>query len=174
MLAPIITVRSGTAPYPLLSSLEFIQTGEYTDALPVRVGEDSDPTTFRIYNNFDCAPSVTDAMEVRVNVYDNTTYGEASLPTTQEWMHCYETMYGESTGAGSLYTAYTGEDTAVGGNDSYRPEYGSSGASGSTIRAGSTSDGQGFIEIEARCRPSAQASTMIYSFMVEISYEYIA
>lgn len=175
--APDITFRSAASPYGTLSSLDYVQSIIGGGNLPVLQGENSNPIAFRVYNNFAKAAGIASAVNVRITVFDavdpSGSHTAAKSVTNQEWIRFYETGYGESTAAPALLTYYLGEDTAVGGQaDGYTPEYGSAGSTVAQIRAGTDTNGVGFIEFGSYAQLPEVVGMFTYAFAVSVQYEW--
>ncbi len=171
---PIITFRSSVAPYAALTSLAFQDTF-YGTVFPILNGNSSDVLTFRIYNNFGLSAGISNALNVTVSVYDQAAATSASTaPASQMWTHIFEDMYGESTAGVSYgYTSYAGTDTPIGGTNSYAIEQSSDGSNTRSIRAGTNTNGLGFIEFNSYLTPPNGVTAQSYSFAVVCSYQWI-
>src|SRR5579859_1425090 len=152
MNSPIISFRNATTPYALLSApYTYSETVAKMAALPVLTGDNSDSMMFRIYNNFNTPPSTTiaTAFNVVLTTYDSVAVLTASTqPVSNMWIHFQENGFGEQSSIPGLYYVSQDTDTAVGGgNSTYSPSYGSDSSSVSRIRAGTDTNGVGFIEV---------------------------
>lgn len=175
--APVVEFRSRSAPYGALSSLAYVQSAAGGNNLPVLGTEVSELVYFRVYNNFLQALSTATMDNVYVTVFDDAdsnSHTATKSPVSQSWVRIYETGYGENSVAPGLYTAYTGEDTAIGrsGIDRYVPEYGSAGTTTSQIRAGTDGNGVGFIEFATYAEVPDVLGYATYSFAVSLVYDW--
>ena len=175
--APVITIRSNLTPYGVLSSLVYAQSTLGGDDLPVLQGEVSNKDFFRVYNNWARAAGIASAINVGVVVFDGIgVYTASTTPVAQSWVRVYETAFGEnSTTPGQEYS-YTGNDTAIGGTpagaNQYDPEVGSNGSASPIIRAGTDTNGVGFIEFATYAQLPEVVAMASYSFAVTIQYEW--
>jgi hypothetical protein len=176
--APIIEVRSKDSPYAVITSLSYAQSALGGNNLPVLGGENSNLVYFRIYNNYVGSAGIAELDNVYITVFDDAdpnSHTAAKSPVSQSWVRVYETGFGENSTAPGIYTAWIGEDTAVGrsGVDQYIPEYGSDGSTNPRIRAGSDNNGCGFIEFASYLEVPDGAGFMTYSFAVSFVYDWI-
>lgn len=175
---PLITIRQYTTPFPVLSSLTYVQTTPGGSSLPVLQGTDSDPLYLRFYNNYGLAASIATAINCFVTTYDGVGTGShtASIPVvSQTWIHILENGYGEGSTTPGAYTVYAGSDTAVGGLRQYVFDKGSDGSAGiSQIRAYSTQGGCGFVELKSYARVPANAANVTSTFAVSLGYEWVS
>lgn len=177
-VAPIPTFRSASSPYPILTSLAYVQSTLGGNFLPVLGGEVSNLVSFRIYNNFGLTPSVTTMDNLFVTVYDGPTaasHTQVKSVVNQSWIRIYETGYGESKVAPGVYTQFYGQDTAIGkaGTDKYTPEVGSAGTTTPSVRAGTDGNGLGFIEFATYAELPEVVGFASYSFSVSVVYDWI-
>jgi hypothetical protein len=72
-------------------------------------------------------------------------------------------------------TAYTDIDTAIGqaGTDSYSPLYGSDGSTTPYIRAGTNTNGVGFIEFATYVQVPSGSAFATYSLAIGVNYDWI-
>lgn len=179
--APTITFRSGSAPYNVISSLQYIQSALQGVALPVLGGENSNLVLFRIYNNWNMGGSVSSMDNVSLTVFDGadpSSHTATKSPVSQSWVRVYESGFGESKGTPAIYTRYIGTDTAIGrsGVDSYAPELGSDGTSNPRIRAGTDGNGVGFIEFYTYTElpeEELQVGFANYTMALSIVYDWV-
>ena len=178
MNPPILSFRSNDSPYSTLTTLTFSQTKDSGGpVLPVLQGEKSDYQYFRIYNNWGLSSSIATAQNVRVTTFDgigSVSRTALTAPVSQCWIRVFENGYGENSTTPGLLTSYDGTDTAVGGLlNLYTIEKGSDGSISGNIRAGSDTNGVGFIKIKtyAELPTSVTASTFLFAIAVE--YEYV-
>ncbi len=164
--APNVEFRSRTAPYAVISPPQFIQSALGGSNLPVLGGENSDIIYFRIYNNFGLAAGVASMTNVRVTVFGD--------PLAQAWLRIYETAFGEGPVTPGLATAFNGDDTAIGnsGTSKYTPEIGSSGSSTAQIRAGTDTNGCGFIEFAVYLEVPDGATFDTYPLTISVEYDW--
>jgi hypothetical protein len=176
MAIPDITIRQKDSPYVIVNAVNYFQSKIGSDALPVLQGEQSEPIFFRVYNNFALNSGIEDAINVQVTVYDGVGAGShsaMSAPASQSWLHVLESGFGESTTvANDPLTNYTGNDTAVGGANTYIPEKGSAGTFGTPTITGLGSKA-GFIQLKTYLTPPGNALGDIYNFAICVLYEYI-
>ena len=167
MNAPILSFRSSVSPYPILSSITYVQTKDGGSSLPVLQNEKSDPVYFRIYNNWNSIPSVATAENCEITTYDGigvASHTAISSPVFQMWLHTQLYGYGENSSQPGLYSRYDGEDTPIGNTSTYKPEKGSDGGGTPiSIRAGSDTNGVGFIEIKSYVSVPFKKSTELYT-----------
>lgn len=172
--APDLTFRNNTAPYAAVSSLSYIQTKESDTTLPVKEGENSDPLTFRIYNNYALNSSIANALNVKITTYDGAGSGShtaSKLPISQMWIHIFEVGFGESGSTPAVFTAFNGTDTAVGGSVyTYQPERGTDGTQSPNIRSGGNGNGAGFLEIKSYASVPQAATSATYNFVVGVDF----
>lgn len=177
MNSPIVSFRSQSAPYAVISTIAYTQSALGGNFLPVKEGENSSLVYFRVYNNFSSSSSIATMNNVRLTVYDGVGVGSHTAtqsPVSQSWVHIYETGFGESNAQPGVYTQYIGEDTAIGrsGGDSYSPEYGSDGTTNSYIRAGSNNAGVGFIEFASYVQIPSGAGFASYNMALSVNYQW--
>lgn len=179
MLAPDITFRSMLTPYGVLAGASYVQSALGGNNLPVLQGENSNTYYFRIYNNFARAAGIASAVNVRLTSFDaidpaSHTAGLSVI--NQSWLRVFENGFGENSTPPGLYTQYTGEDTAIGGSkgnqDVYTPEFGSAGTSTPQIRAGTDTNGVGFLEIASYIQLPDIVGMFSYSFAISLQYEW--
>ena len=149
--APIVTIQSKSAPYPIITQLNYAQSALGGNNLPVSGNEVSNIVYFRIYNNYGQAKSVATMYNVNMTVFDGggvASHTNTQSPTFQSWIRIYESGFGENSIPPGLYTRFLGQDTAIGrsGTDNYIPEFGSDATTSPYIRAGTNKNGVGFIE----------------------------
>lgn len=175
--APIVTFQSRSAPYLALASLLYAQSSLGGNNLPVLGGENSNVVYFRVYNNWAGSAGIAAMDNVRVTLFDDAdpnSHSATKSPVSQSWVRVYETGFGENSITPGLLTAYTGEDTAVGrsGIDSYTPEYGSDGTTTAHIRAGTDTNGVGFIEFATYMQTPDQIGFFSWTFAVSMVYDW--
>lgn len=175
--APDVTFQSRSAPYPNLASLNYAQSSIGGGNLPVLGGENSNTIYFRIYNNWARAAGVASMDNVKLTVFDDadpSSHTAAKSPVSQSWVRVYESGYGENSITPGLITAWVGDDTAIGrsGIDSYAPEFGSDGSSTAHIRAGTDTNGVGFIEFATYMETPDQIGFFSWTFAVSIVYDW--
>jgi len=177
MNPPDLTFNLPFEPFTPVTCLNYKQTNKDGSVYPTREGEESDRVVFRIYNNLALNPSVITADNIRITTYDGI--GLASMTSgqslvSQQWMRMYEQFYGESTPLGVYkFTTYLDTDTAVGGAVSrYKPKYGSDRAT-SGIRAGSDTNGYGFIELTSYLEVPYGTGMGDYNFVITVEYDYV-
>lgn len=179
MNAPDLTFRQNTSPYAAITSLAYVQTKESFSGvtLPVNYYENSDKLRFRIYNNWALNTGIASALNVAITTFDGAGAGSHTAllePVYDMWVHVYETGFGEDSSTPGLYTQYTGFDTPVGDSSTYMPERASDGTQASTIRAGTDTNGVGFIEFETYTSIPYNVQTKSYTFAITASYEWIS
>lgn len=177
--APDITFRDATTPSLAISRLTYVQSSIGGNNIPVMQGENSNLILFRVYNNWAKNAGIASAVNVDVAVYDGLGVFTASTPpVSQSWVRIYENGFGESAGTPGLLSRYVGNDTAIGGNPPgagvYTPEYGSSGSSVAQIRAGTDTNGVGFIEFATYAELPDSTQTWQNTFAFAIQYEWTA
>lgn len=177
MNQPIISFRSNSAPYSVISPISYVQSAIGGNNLPVKEGENSNLAYFRIYNNFNASAGIGDMYNVAITVFDGmgiASHTANQSPTAQSWLRIYETGFGESTTAPGAYTQWMGQDTAIGrsGIDLYIPEYGSDGTVIPYIRAGSDTNGVGFIEFATYAQIPAGAGFATYALAISLFYDW--
>lgn len=181
--APIVEFRQNSSPFAVLSSLAYAQSAIGGNLLPILGGEVSFVIPFRVYNNFTRTPGTATMHNVRMTVFDDAnpaSHTFAKSPASQSWVRIYETGFGENSTAPGIYTAYIGEDTAIGrsGLDSYTPEYGSDGIPTTQntptprIRAGTDTNGVGFIEFASYMEVPDVVGFASYTLAVSIVYDW--
>ena len=181
MLQPILDIRQAVTPFSTIN-ISYVQSCAGGNNLPVLQGQNSDPVLFRIYNNFAMSAGISSAFNVSITIYDGIGVGShtcALLPVSQSWFHVYEMGYGENSTTADFKTDYLGLDTAVGGfnpcgGDTYMPEVGSDGSTSySKIRAGSDTNGVGFIEFGSYVSvPDTGVQMATYNFAISVVYEW--
>lgn len=157
--------RSNIAPYAILPSLTFSQSAPVNGALlPVLGEESSNIITVRIYNNFELQTGIS-----TMNTVSLTVFGD---PLSESWIRVYQTGFGEGTTTPGLYTQYTDLDTPIGnsGMNKYVPAYGSDGSTTPHIRAGSTTNGCGFIEFAIYIQVPEGATFNSYNFEIGVEF----
>lgn len=173
---PSIEIRKINSPYDLLNSVNYFQSKVGSSALPVLQGEVSEPILFRIYNNFALSAGIADAVNVQITVYDGVGIGSHTAynsPASLSWLHVLLNGFGESnTVANDPLTKYTGQDTAIGGNNTYIPEKGSAGVYGTPTITGTNSKA-GFLQIKSYLTPPNIGNGDIYNFCITCLYEYV-
>lgn len=177
--APDITFRRSVTPYDALAALAYVQSSIGGNNIPVLQGENSNLAYFRVYNNYALAAGIASAVNVRITTFDVVDPGShtaAKSVINQSWIRVFESGFGENSSLPGLYTQYVGQDTAIGGSkgnkDVYIPEIGSAGTSTPQIRAGSTTNGAGFIEIATYAELPDSVGMFSYSFAVSVQYEW--
>ncbi len=177
MNAPIVTIRSKSAPYDVITSILYSQSSLGGNLLPVNEGENSSLVYFRVYNNFTGSATIATMNNVRLTLFDSAdvnSHTAMKSPVSQSWVRVYESGYGESSVSPGAFTFYLGEDTPIGrsGVDSYYPEYGSDGTATPYIRAGVSGNGVGFIEFASYVQAPEGIGIGAYTFAVSIDYEW--
>jgi len=177
MNAPILSFRSNIDPNNLITEFNYSQTVGLQTGLPVLAGETSDVITFRIYNNFSTPPSsgIASATNCKITTFDDSSgsSGTTMSCVNQLWTYFQENGYGENSSVHNLLTFYKGEETAVGGATSiYAFERASNGSSASTIRAGTDTNGVGFIEFKTVSKPPLTALTHSMNFNITLIYDF--
>ena len=175
MNIPNLTIRSNQSPYSQLSSLTFKQSSPSGAILPVLADEISDEVSFRVYNNYALASSIASALNVRITTWDGSSassHTAAKSVVANQWIRISEYGFGESSGTPGLFTYWTDNKTAIGGNNAYSPQKGSNGGLSPMIRAGSDGNGCGFIEFKssAHLPPDAQAGTQTFALSIEFDW----
>ena len=176
-LPPDLSFRDYQNGFGILSAVNFIQSKAGSGALPVLMGEESNPVLFRIYNNFALNMGIEPALNVAITTYDGLGIGSHTantLPVSQSWLHVLEHGFGQnSTILKDLYTRFDGIDTAVGGSNKYYAQKGSDGSYGvSDIFAGNPMNGAGYIEYKSYCTVPEGTPGDLYAFVISVSYEY--
>jgi len=174
MLQPDLTMRQSFAPFDLISLLTYSQSKD-GQIFPVIIGENSDSVSFRIYNNANQNTGVADAHNVFLTTYDGATsasHTTSKSVVSQSWIHVYEDGYGEGVSQPGLFTQYYGEDTSIGGSNIYYVEKASDGSNASSIRAGSTHNDFGFIQIKSYASIPAIAGDYIWNFVLVAEYDW--
>jgi len=179
MNSPIISFRTNSAPYTVISPVSYVQSALGGNNLPVKEGENSNFTCFRVYNNFNQAASTAAMFNISLTVYDDAdpnSHTATKSPVSQSWVRIYETGFGESTVAPGAYTQVIGTDTAIGrsGVDSYIPEFGNDGGSAPYLRAGTDGNGVGFLEFASYAQVPSGAGFESYTFAISFFYEWMA
>lgn len=177
MNAPIITFRAAVSPYNSYSqSLVYSETVLRQASLPVLSGDLSDVVTLRVYNNFATPPasSIAAAYNFQVTTYDSAVVLTASTtPVSNMWVYFQENAYGEQSSIPGLETLYQGQAVAVGGTgNTMSPEVGSDGSLSPQIRAGSTSNGVGFIEFKTYASVPLAQSTNLWNFAIGVIFNW--
>lgn len=178
--APDLTFRDSVTPYGVVSALSYVQSKAGGTNLPVLQGETSNQILFRIYNNFALNSGIAIAYNLAITCYDGSgaaSHTAATLPVSQSWIHVLENGYGENSTTPGVFTSFVGADTPIGGApagvNKYYPEKGSDGVTGqSRIRAGSNTNGVGFIEIDTYASVPIAAPNNTYTFAISVSYEW--
>lgn len=173
--SPIISVRQTVSPYNVISSLVYQKTSNAGTILPVLDNEQSDPISFRIYNNFGKTPNVVDAINVHVTTYDGASHTASMAVASQSWLHIIQSGFGEGSSGPALYTAFTGVDETVGGSSNvYYFDFASNGNPNiSEIRSNSNYQGTGFLEAATYIQPKSGTVGQLNNFVVTIHYEYM-
>lgn len=175
---PVITLRGASAPYSVISAMAYVQSTLGGNNLPMLGSEVSQLVSFRFYNNWSAAGSITTADNVSITLYDGadpSSHTATKSVVAQSWIRVYETGFGESKGSPGLYSQYLGNDTAIGraGTDKYIPELGSDGTTTPHIRAGTNTNGVGFIEFASYAEMPEAVGFASYNFAVSMVYDYI-
>lgn len=177
--APDITFRRNVTPYDILAAAIYAQSTLGGNNLPVLQGENSNTNYFRIYNNYARSAGIASAFNVQVTSYDAvdpSSHTDAKSVINQSWIKVQENGYGENSTPPGLYSRFIGEDTAIGGtpatHDIYIPEYGSDGSTTPQIRAGSDTNGVGFIELASHAELPDVVGSNSLSFAISILYEW--
>lgn len=180
MLQPILgfyqnsQLTSNSAPYFPLTLLNYQETIN-GQALPVLQGDNSDTYYFRVYNNFNLAAGIANALNVQVTTWDGVgaaSHLATTLPVTGHWDHFFENGYGENSIGPGPFTLYAGTDTPVGGTTRYTVQEGSDGSTSAVIDAFTNNDGLGYIEFATYCAVPSNAPNETYFFAISVSYEY--
>lgn len=179
MNSPIVTFQSRSAPYAIISSINYAQSALGGNYLPVKEGENSDVIYFRIYNNFNSSGSVATMSNISLTTYDGAGSGSHTAKQScisQSWIKLYENGFGESTVSPGALTSYIDDDVAIGrsGIDSYIPPYGSDGGSTPYIRAGTNNNGVGFIEFGTYAQIPDGAGFQNYTLAISIAYDWVS
>ncbi len=173
MIAPDLTFRGYQSPYTQITSLVFSESKPGNVPIPVLQGDASDDIVFRIYNNWALNSNIATAYNFSVTTYDGASHTASTLPVSQTWLRVSTSGFGENSTIPGQYTSYIGTEQVVGGTYSYIPEIGSSGLFGQPIiRAGSDSNGVGFIEVKSNIVVPSDAPANNYQFVVTCEYEY--
>lgn len=177
LFAPVVSFQSRSAPYPVITSLMYVQSALGGNNLPVLGGEVSNILYFRIYNNYAAGKNIATMENVQLTVFDGVGAGSHSgvkSVSQQSWIRIYESGFGENSLPPGLYTQFLGQDTAIGKSalDIYVPEFGSDGSSVSRIRAGVDTNGVGFIEFATYVETPDQIGFYTYGFAVSILYDW--
>lgn len=166
-------------PYAVLAAASFVQSAIGGNNLPVLQGENSNLFFFRIYNNYARAAGIASAVNIRITTFDAidpASHTAMMSVINQSWIRVYENGYGENSTPPGLYYRYTGQDTAIGGSkpnqDVYIPEYGSANTNTPQIRAGSDTNGVGFIEIASYAELPDVVGMFSYAFAISVQYEW--
>ncbi len=171
---PIITIRQASSPYGLLTALNYTKLTGAGSAIPILNNESSDILKFRIYNNYNLAVNIADAINVTVNVWDGATHTASMAVASYAWLHIQQTGWGEGSSQPGAFTALLGQDTRIGGYNDYMFGYSSAGTAGaSDIRAGGLFTGCGFLEGQTYINPSVGSTGMLNNFVISVKYEYI-
>jgi hypothetical protein len=175
---PIVTFRSRNSPYGVISSLLYAQSALGGNNLPVLGDENSNVVYFRVYNNYARQAGIETMDNVYLTVFDGadpSSHTSAKSVTNQSWMRVYETGFGEGATTPGVYTAWVGEDTPIGRADvdQYTPERGSDGSVLPQIRAGTDTNGVGFIEFASYLEVPKDAGFASYTFAISIIYEWL-
>lgn len=179
---PDITFRRADDPSQLLTSINYIQRTPSGSTLPVLKDEKSDSVLFRIYNNWALNPHIATAMNVLLTVFDGVVTPSHTCtltPVSQSWVHILQTGFGEAASQPGLFTQFIGTDTDIGGcppgTNTYSFEKSSNGVFGvSKIRAYSTSNGLGFIELKTYVDTPENAFGASYNFALSISFDWVS
>jgi hypothetical protein len=175
MNAPIPSFRNASNPATVITSLNsYTETIANQSGLPTLAGDNSISTIFRIYNNYGGSSNIAAMQNVTITTYDGVSaisHTATTLPIIQEWLYFAENGFGENSSYNVLYTYYTDDSIAVGGTASTKTfTYGSDGSSSSQIRAGSSGNGTGMIEVQTLAQVPSVSSTATYNFGISVSY----
>ena len=99
--APVISWRSNTTPFPVITSVALTGNG-VSGAINSNDGF-SATSTIRVYNNFSAAGSIADALNCQFASYDDTTHqgSSATYPVANQMLLVQVTNYnGSTSGAG--------------------------------------------------------------------------
>jgi hypothetical protein len=175
VLGPDLSFRSNVVPYNALNSLNFVQTAPSGAILPVRAGEQSNEVAFRIYNNYQLLTGIPTATNIEITVFDDVGVTTAAKSVaSQQWVKMYQSGFGESSGTPGLYTYWISDEYAIGGKTNvFIPQKGSNGSLFPEIRAGSDTNGCGFIEVHAYAEVPSSAITQTTVFAIAVNYEYV-
>lgn len=179
---PDITFRDANNPASVLGSLSYVMSTLGSNFLPVISGRNSLPVKLRLYNNWAQNLAIAAAMNVNLTVYDGLGAGSHTAlkaPVSEAWVRVYESGYGQSVGANPGLTAFPGSHTAVGGVVShgaaynvYNVEVGTDGSYNGQLKAGSSGNGVGFIEITSYVNVPLTASTNSWNFAMTLNYQW--
>ena len=178
LLAPVVTFTSASAPYSVITSISYVQSTLGGDNLPVLGTENSNLTFFRVYNNFAQQAGTASMDNVYVTLFDSpdpNSHTAAQSPVAQSWVRIYENGLGEGATAPASYTQVTGTtDTAIGrsGIDRYTLEYGSDASTSPHIRAGTNTNGVGFIEFATYVEMPDTVGFATYQIALSIVYDW--
>lgn len=189
MNAPVITFRTNSSPWSVVSTLTYQQTKDTLTGIsfPVLAGESSDFVSFRIYNNFGLASNIADAYNVTITTFDDNSGSNASTKSVvfQDWLVVRETRVGEGASApGSITDIFAQPPVPIGASSTYSLPYASSGSGAafnlangfpvgpSTIRAGSSNGGCGFAEIQSYLQVPVIAAAQQISFAIVAQYDW--
>lgn len=173
MNPPVITIRGTTPPYSIITSLSYFKTSPSGNILPVLDGEDSDPQSFRVYNNFARASNIEDATNVTVTTWDGAGHTASMNVASHLWMHVFQTGWGSGSSGPGFYTHFLGTDTVVGGNIMYLFNYSSDGVGGVSQITTGGGNNCGFVEAETYIQPTIGDVGTDNPFVVSVRYEYI-
>lgn len=182
-IQPDITFRDAVNPSSVLGALSYVMSTLGSNFLPVISGRNSLPVKLRLYNNWALNVGIAVAMNANLTVYDGAGSGSHTAlkaPVSQSWVRVYESGFGESVGANPGITAFAGSQTAVGGAAShgafynvYPIEVGSDGLYDGQIRAGSNTNGTGFVEITSYVNVPLSAPTNSWNFVMTLNYQWV-
>lgn len=174
--APVIDFRKSDNPNSSIGFALFVQSALGGGYLPVLQGENSNTFIFRVYNNFARAVGIASAFNVDITTFDSvdpSSHLATKSVINQQWIRVYENGYGENSTPPGLYSRYLGADTAVGGQGNlYVPETGSDGSTSPQIRAGTDTDGVGFIELATYAELPDVVGMVTNLFAISIQYEW--
>jgi hypothetical protein len=176
MLEPILTFRNNLSPYNQLVSLNYIQNSPSGAILPVVRGENSNPVSFRIYNNYGLSAGIASALNVEVTTYDGigiSSHTATKSTVGQQWIVINQTGYGENTTTPGLLTYWKSESLAIGGSDDvFIPDKGSDGSLSQIIRAGADENSCGFLEFSSYAEVPEDAGAGQTTFAITVIYDW--
>lgn len=177
MNAPVLTIRSTTTPFAVISPLTFSQTAPSGSPIPVLAGEKSDKEDFRIYNNYALQSSIAAAFNVEVTTYDGSGSGSHTAIKSvvgEKWLKLYQYGYGESAGVPGIFSYWQSTEVAVGGSSDYfQQDKSSNGVAGNEIRAGVSGNGVGFLELRGYLEVPITAQPGDITFSLSMLYEWL-
>jgi hypothetical protein len=175
--APLVSIRDKNPPYPVINSLAYVQSVLGGNNLPVAGSEISNLVYFRVYNNYTKSTGIATMINVFITVFDGgspASHTGMQSPASQSWVRIYENGFGENSQSPGLYTQFLGQDTPIGKSqaDTYYPEFGSDGTPNNYIRAGTDTNGVGFIEFATYVETPDVIGFQSYAPAVSIQYDW--